>query len=199
MSSSKTTGNNVEPSIASKHCDEPFPHIKEFRDVINEHVDPQNSSMVTEHVGQLINEIITTKPTVKSVKEVVGSRLIIQGRIFDKKPIISQLVDSGASVDSVSMILLKRLGLTDMMVPLKKSTYANSFGGSKHEILGIIELTLKYGSEVYSAPFVVFENLASYDIILGVPFHTKYGLMKDTQTKLCNAFGNGTVHEEGKN
>ena len=173
-------------------------NIPNLIDFDNRRSDESNNTISAE-VSAVMQKVGSEASTVLSVNEVAGNRLYVRGKIFGEDKGISSLVDSGATVDSISIQLLKDLKLYSRLVPLEKVAYAKSFGGTRHKIYGIIDLTLQLGKQGYTAPFVVFNNLASYQVILGVPFHNRFGLMRDAKTKLEQVLGQDAVCQETKN
>ena len=57
-------------------------------------------------------------------------------------------------------------------------------------------MTMQNGGATYTGPFLVFDHLNSYDIILGTPFLKSYNLMDNLRDKIATIFGNDVVMYE---
>ena len=150
----------------------------EFADIENQSIEISEHSVVTS-----TNEPIAVESS--------ADRLVMQGTLNGDANIL-QLVDSGATVNSIDSRLLKKLNLENSIKRVKIPG-GTGFDGRVVPILGIAALTVKYGEKTYQGNFYVFEKLARYPIILGMPFLKATGVATSMYDALCKNFGSKSI------
>ena len=123
----------------------------------------------------------------QTLRGLAADRIIMRGLVGNSNPVL-QLVDSGATVNSISFSLLQRIGMAKNLVPLNTPS-GTGFNGHEVPVLGAVALTISFGTKNYTGYFYVFEKLHKYEVILGMPFLRTAGIAATMYGKLRTMFG----------
>ena len=108
------------------------------------------------------------------------------------------LLDSGASINSVSYDWLVKANLHSSVLPDNPPRFAKDFNGNMHKLRGTIKLSLTLGRARYAGTFSVINSNTRNDLILGLHFLDTYGLTNLLRDHLATYTGPSTVLASGK-
>ena len=118
--------------------------------------------------------------------------------IYDEKSNIKgkALLDTGAQVDCIDKKFVERIGKLDQIERFENKKYAQSFAGKRTEILGMLNLTLKFPHRTYSnVNWYVLDLDGKFNAILGTPFFNQHGLTRTMNEQIAVIFGQAPISE----
>ena len=106
------------------------------------------------------------------------------------------LLDTGAQVDYLDKKFVQQIGKLDKIERFAHKKYAQSFDGKRTEILGVLNLTLKFPHRKYSnVNWYVLDLDGKFNAILGTPFFNHHGLTRTMHEQITLTMGQAPVSE----
>ena len=102
----------------------------------------------------------------------------------------SCLIDTGANVDTMSEDFCKRANLP---INRQESSKVRDYKGDVCATPGKVRTTINIGLVEHSTNYTVISTSLGPDVILGIPFLNRFGLVNSLRTKLTNITGKNTT------
>ena len=102
----------------------------------------------------------------------------------------SCLIDTGANVDTMSEDFCKRANLP---INRQESSKVRDYKGDVCATPGKVRTTINIGLVEHSTNYTVISTSLGPDVILGIPFLNRFGLVNSLRTKLTNITGKDTT------
>ena len=107
------------------------------------------------------------------------------------------LLDTGAQVDCLDKTFVQKIGKLSQIERFANKKYAQSFDGKRTEILGVLNLTMKFPHRTYkNINWYVLDLDGKFDGILGAPFFNHHGFNRTLKEQITLVTGQAPLPEK---